>query len=90
MKAATEQSMYYMTPFTITDSDKSQDSGTFNGVRTGKGHEGTYWDVVMFHILIGFRLYRCIHLSKLNKCTLKTFAFIIWNIHLKRKKCKKY
>ena len=57
---------------------------------TGKGHEGTYWDVVMFHILIGFRLYRCIHLSKLNKCTLKTFAFIIWNIHLKRKKCKKY
>lgn len=57
---------------------------------TGKGHEGTYWDVVMFHILIGFRLYRCIHLSKLHKCTLKTYAFIIWNIHLKRKKCKKY
>lgn len=43
---------------------------------TGKGHEGTYWDVVMFHILIGFRLYRCIHLSKLHKCTLKTYAFI--------------
>ena len=57
---------------------------------TGKGHDGTYWDAVMVHIVIGFRLYRCIHLSKLSKCTLMMYAFITCNIHLKRKKCKKY
>ena len=54
MKAATEQSMYYMTPFTITDSNKSQDSGTFEGVGTGKEHEGSFWGIDNF-LRLGLR-----------------------------------
>lgn len=48
MKAATEQSMYYTTPFTITDSDKSQDSANFEGVGTEKEHEGSFWGTENF------------------------------------------
>lgn len=52
--------------------------------RNGLG-EGMRELTGMFHILIGLRLYRCIYQSKLNSCTLKTCAFIIYKIYLEKK-----
>lgn len=54
-----------------------------------EGTWGNFVGVMVMFCIFDMWLYRCMYLSKLSKCTLKTLHFIVYNIYLKIIKLKK-